>query len=488
MAIAVSSAQQQYLTNPADLAALRTTASLSFWIKTTQVGSDTFWQTPGVAGIEHGGGDDDIFWGIIDNNGGASRIGVARGNGAWIKSAGAINDGALRHVVLTWNSSTGAAQVFVNGALSGSGTTSSGDVSASHMFYDLCRITGYGPMFLGATLSDVRVYSRVLSAVEVAIIYSCQGRDAVRNGIVHRWLGLEDRPSWGVIAEVPDLAGAKPMWPRGVPPLIVEMLMREGAGTTTGNTGASRAGFPTGTITATSPIWSTNVPPNRSRYSLDWGTSTAARYAVDLPLAGGPLTNLQALTSFTICGWLNCRSSSMGSGGNRVVVWSPIIPTADGVDLVYINDGSLKVGIDQWPDSSPAYSSAGKIPTDAGAGAANWRFFAVTYDSTLGSSHVKFYFGTPSADAALDVARTYAQGVTGSAISVSMTLGMFAPNGVGNDRMFRGLINSVRIYGATSGGGAALSLSDIVKLQWGNPVALPMYEESFVGAGRRHPN
>lgn len=40
---------------------LRTTASMSFWIKTTQTGNNTGWRAPGIAGVEQAGGSDDIF-------------------------------------------------------------------------------------------------------------------------------------------------------------------------------------------------------------------------------------------------------------------------------------------------------------------------------------------------------------------------------------------------------------------------------------------
>src|SRR5690606_4751505 len=42
------------------------TASLAFWIRTTQAGNDTGWEAPGVTGVEQGGGADDIFWGWLD--------------------------------------------------------------------------------------------------------------------------------------------------------------------------------------------------------------------------------------------------------------------------------------------------------------------------------------------------------------------------------------------------------------------------------------
>ncbi len=55
------------------------TATLATWIRTNQIGNNTFWQAPGITGVEQGGGADDIFWGWIDGSG---RIGMGAGNGA----------------------------------------------------------------------------------------------------------------------------------------------------------------------------------------------------------------------------------------------------------------------------------------------------------------------------------------------------------------------------------------------------------------------
>ena len=49
------------------------------------------------------------------------------------------------------------------------------------------------------------------------------------------------------------------------------------------------------------------------------------------------------------------------------------------MDLVYQSNGSLRLGVDGWPDFSPAFSSANKVSANAAAPATNWVFFAVTY-------------------------------------------------------------------------------------------------------------
>ena len=241
---------------------------------------------------------------------------------------------------------------------------------------------------------------------------------------------------------------------------IIDVSLNEGTGTNAANQG-SAGGFLN--LTTPIPAWTNIVPASvGGTASVDFRTNTGSYY-VESPTN---YPQLIGLSQFTICGWVNCRSSTTGSGGNRLVSW--INSGGDGVDLVYNSNGSLQLGINQWPDGTPSVSSTGKITTDANAGAGNWRFFAVTYDSTLSSSQVKFYFGSNSNSATLDVATTYGRGLTGTNIS-RHCLGQFdlASRGYGTDRMFRGLIDKVEVFGQP------LSLGQIQSLQLGTATPQP---------------
>jgi hypothetical protein len=249
--------------------------------------------------------------------------------------------------------------------------------------------------------------------------------------------------------------------PPPFPTPLVELRLNEGAGTTTTNLGAAGG---TLALSTPVPVWSANIPGNMGgASSVDFGTSTGNYYVESTAV----ISQLAGLTQFTIAGWVNNRSSVEGGGGNRIVTWNS--PNSDGVDLVYKTDGSLQIGINQWPDNVPARSSAGKITTDANAGLANWRFFAVTYDSTLASDQVKFYFGSIAADAVLDVATTYARGAVGPNIK-PLVLGHFnnSTRPGATDRMFRGLIDEVQIFGA------ALTAEEIVRAQRAHEVVTPL--------------
>ena len=102
--------------------------------------------------------------------------------------------------------------------------------------------------------------------------------------------------------------------------------------------------------------------------------------------------------TLTITGWINNQVQVAGSGGNRIVSW--INHGGDGVDLVYQSNGSLRLGVDQWPDYTPAFSSPNKVTTlnNPTLQSTNWIFFAVTYRS---NGQVEYYFGKPDALATL---------------------------------------------------------------------------------------
>lgn len=201
----------------------------------------------------------------------------------------------------------------------------------------------------------------------------------------------------------------------------------------------------------------TNVPVNvGGAYAVDYGTQPKSAYIE----SAGQINGLKNLSAFTLAGWVNNASNSTGGGGNRIISW--INNGGEGADLVYQSDGSLRLGVDGWPDNSPAFSSPNKVTTDASVPASNWVFFAVTYQS---NGQVQFYFGSNAADAILDVTRTYSgPGVTGSAIG-KLAIGTFndaTRNASTYDRIFRGLIDNIQIYDF------ALTAEEIVWIQRAN--------------------
>jgi hypothetical protein len=164
----------------------------------------------------------------------------------------------------------------------------------------------------------------------------------------------------------------------------------------------------------------------------------------------------------------------MAGGGNRILSWFNSMKVNEGVELVYRTDGSLQLGIGQWADASPARSKPEQIPVfDSKATNVyteqyqKWRFFAVTYESGVANSHVKFYVGTRAADAKLVNAVDYNRGPSGVKISPTLTIGNLPPmiRPMAPERSYRGLLDEIRIYGSTLDGSGALPEAEIIKIQ-----------------------
>lgn len=150
---------------------LNGTASLAFWIKTTQTGNNTDWQAPGVTGVEQAGGVNDIFWGWLD---GAGRIGVSVGNDSSSKSVSSVRDGTWHHVVLTRDAGSGAYTIYLDGSLNKRGTLATGTIGTAYTSLGRIEDTGGTPGYLHGQLDEVLVFDRVLVASEVLAGYTNQ--------------------------------------------------------------------------------------------------------------------------------------------------------------------------------------------------------------------------------------------------------------------------------------------------------------------------
>ena len=271
----------------------------------------------------------------------------------------------------------------------------------------------------------------------------------------------------------PDPAAAKPAL---APPLLVELLFRENGGNSTANTGASCGTYVSASVSTPRPTWNASAPPNGGPSSFDFG-SAPGPHAIDLAAPAG-MEHLKNLKSFTITGWINWSDAKEAAGdkfagaGQRIVSW--LAPGKDGVELVLRSDGSLQLGINQPADASAARSKPAQISlvdakaTDpAAAIRANWRFFAVTYDSVATAQQAKFFMGTQQKDAVDAGAADCGRGGVGPKVAPGLAVGhipaMLRP--AAPDRGFRGLVDEIRVYGSPHDGSGALSLPNLVKLQ-----------------------
>ena len=167
-----------------------------------------------------------------------------------------------------------------------------------------------------------------------------------------------------------------------------------------------------------------------------------------------PLTDLEGLRSFTILGWANPTSRETGSGGNRILC--NLNFNRAGIDLVVLEDGRMRLAVNEWPDVAKNDSSPDALPLN------QWTFFAVTYDSTRPEKSVRWYFGDAETPPTPDAVTDYNKGPT-DAGSRLLTVGNYNPplHSHGLDRQFRGQLRGIEIYGSLISSKGALSLDEI---------------------------
>jgi hypothetical protein len=269
----------------------------------------------------------------------------------------------------------------------------------------------------------------------------------------------------GLTLSVP-LAGSAP-----APRPLVELLFDVVNGALTPNTGVTAGIAPTATIMADGPSRSTIASPGGGSGSMDFG-KVFRPAAIDVT---GLTPALRGLKSFTLSAWLNNRVAQENGGGDRIVSWSR--DGGDGAELVYHEDGSLQLAVNSLVDGPGAArrSSPGLISSNDGVPLDNWRFVAVTYDATQAAKQVRYYVGSGTERAILDSAVDLNRGAVGPNTAVELTIGHTYPSNrkPGADRMYRGILDQVRIWGSAGDGSGALTPEQIIGVQAAaNPNAL----------------
>jgi len=211
------------------------------------------------------------------------------------------------------------------------------------------------------------------------------------------------------------------------------------------------------------PIVRTGCPDNNYPQAKLNGDIKKSQSGFELPdgepwkwisIGDRPLGDLEGLRSFTILGWLKPSSLNIGSGGNRIAF--NLNYNRSGFDLVHLQDGRMRLAVNEWPDAARNDSSPGKLTTD------KWAFFAVTYDATKTQDNVCWYFGDETTPAVMDCKNTYIKGSTGKG-SGPLTIGNYNEtiHQHGKDRQFRGHIRGIRIFGSRISSKGALPLEAI---------------------------
>lgn len=145
------------------------TSSLSFSIKTREVGSNTRWQAPGMFGYEDVGGSNDIFWGYIDANG---YMVFAAGDSGFVRTTSPINNDSWQHIVMTRDSKDGRLSIYVNGVLSQTTLSKPGQLGKeASKTIGLIEKNAGSPKIKGV-VKDVRVFASALKPNEVQTLYA----------------------------------------------------------------------------------------------------------------------------------------------------------------------------------------------------------------------------------------------------------------------------------------------------------------------------
>jgi hypothetical protein len=108
-----------------------------------------------------------------------------------IQSTTTPTAGVWYHLVGTFDKSgtpfTGA--VYVNGVQSTTSNNPTDTIqsTAGQTLNIGVKVSTTPVTFVQATIADVRLYNRALSANEISTVYACQGHDGIVSGLVGRW-------------------------------------------------------------------------------------------------------------------------------------------------------------------------------------------------------------------------------------------------------------------------------------------------------------
>jgi hypothetical protein len=174
--------------------------------------------------------------------------------------------------------------------------------------------------------------------------------------------------------------------------------------------------------------------------------------------------SLGGLRSFTIAGWLKPDKLHVGSGGNRILFC--LQRNNSGIDLVHLDDGRMRLSVNEWPDRVKNDSSPRKLQVG------KWTFFAVTYNALSRRDNVAWYFGKPTespdsnVEVQLDRKNTYNAGPVANHTG-PLAIGNFnrTMRNYGWDRQFRGQINGLMVFGSRIGHRGALDLATLQSLK-----------------------
>lgn len=177
-------------------------------------------------------------------------------------------------------------------------------------------------------------------------------------------------------------------------------------------------------------------------------------------------TSFDGLSSFTIQGWFN--ASVAGGTAGRLMERFKSSDTSQYISFTLSTraaekDGTLSLQIGSVTAASTRSTLLGQTDT--------WTFFAVTYDynAVAGTSTVTFYVGSETSS----VVQIGSQSISSGVIkSNDGNASIYFGNNSSFNRPFAGLMDDIRLYGATDHSGA-LTLSELENLRRADMIPEP---------------
>lgn len=189
----------QHIDTPT-LTTLESTSSMSFWIKTNQTGNTINWSSPMLTGVEESGGQNDIFWGWINESG---NIGMTQSDDDTDHSSISINNDTYRHVALTFDEPSRAVAIYIDGVLDRTYTTGSDSIDFSFSQLGYARRTdGSAPNYLDAEIDEFLVFDEVLNGTQVNEIYSLQSSGRNLDGTTRNCITVLTPLAWFKLDEI----------------------------------------------------------------------------------------------------------------------------------------------------------------------------------------------------------------------------------------------------------------------------------------------
>jgi hypothetical protein len=140
--------------------------TIAFWVNTTATGGTGTWrQGDGLVDGSVGAGANDFGTALVGNQFAFGTGGI----GQTLLSSTPVNDGTWHYCVATRVQSTGAMQLYVDGALQSSGTGTTNSLTAPAYLRFGAIQSGGG--FLNGSLDAIKIYDRALGNLEIAALY-----------------------------------------------------------------------------------------------------------------------------------------------------------------------------------------------------------------------------------------------------------------------------------------------------------------------------